>query len=439
MEPPARTVRKSVGLNLKSGASMGLKQIRSGSLIRRTGIVVVLAWAAMLSGCNNNGTVPPNQPDGSPPRLHLGSAGLSADINLDQTSTQPVSRRAPRSSSILLRAEANDPESGIANLELRGDLIIECIPTTSNNIVRIRDPIVVDQAGGQTSLPINLAGSYSVTFASQIARCPASTRFYQLAVALTATAKNGAGLEQRLPEARVRVFGPDQLRVATFNLFNPGNHPDSQFTTWGTAIGNVADVVLLTEVPDRRRAELLASAAGMSYVATLQDNYFTDVAIASRSPLRDISRLRVSSGAHGNDSNILSVVSDVGNFPHQFVANHWATRDANGTDAGPGVPVPGRLTAASRVIGLLSADDIPVVVGGDLNALAVTDEVAAFTSSGLSDAFVALGSPPGTHCSDKRIDYLFSRGPIAPSSYNACAPFASPSDHPFVAVTYLPR
>lgn len=371
--------------------------------------------------------------------LHLGSGGLRADIDLDQTSTQPVSRRAPRAGSILLRAEARDAESGVARLELHGDLVIECIPTGSNAIVRIRDPIAVDRTSGPTSFPITLSGSYAFTVADQIARCPATTRFYQLSVALTATAKNGAGMEQRLPEARVRAFGPDQLRVATFNLYNPGNHPDSQFATWGTAIGNVADVVLLTEVPARRRAEVLAGAAGMPYVGTLQDNFFTDVAIASRFPLRDMTRLRVSSGPRGNDSNILSAMSDIGNFPHQFVVNHWATRDADGVDGGPRVSIAGRLDAASAVIGLLATDDIPIVVGGDLNALAETAEVRQFTTTGLSDAFVALAAPPEAHCFDRRIDYLFSRGPMVPSSYDGCEAFASPSDHPFVVVTYLPR
>ena len=121
------------------------------------------------------------------------------------------------------------------------------------------------------------------------------------------------------------------------------------------------------------------------------------------------------------------------------MVNHWATRDANGAEVEPSVSLPGRLAAANSVIGLLKPDGIPIVVGGDLNAFAETTEVMQLARFGLTDAFVALGLPPPTHCSDRRIDYLLSRGPIIPLAYNACAAFAAPSDHPFVVVTYSPR
>ena len=196
--------------------------------------------------------------------LHLGSAGLRTDIDLDQGSTQPLSRRAPRSGSILLRAAAQDSESGITSVDLRGDLTIECVPTASNNIVRIRDPIALNQTGDRTSPPTTLSSSLRSHVLRANREVPGRYAILSTVGRFDASAKNGVGLERTLPEARVRVFGPDQLRVATFNVH--GNQPDSQFTAWGTAIGGVADVILLTEIPDRRTGELLASAARMPYL-----------------------------------------------------------------------------------------------------------------------------------------------------------------------------
>jgi endonuclease/exonuclease/phosphatase (EEP) superfamily protein YafD len=345
-----------------------------------------------------------------------------------------------------LRAEASDDQSGIVAVGLDGLMTIECIPAIGNNIVRIGEPISVSRDTGGMSVPLRSSVFHGVTVADEISRCPSSTRFYQLSVSVVARARNGAGLDTTLHEARIRVFGPDQLRVGTFNLYNPGNFPDSQFVTWGTEIGKVADVVLLTEVRERRVAELIGTAAGRPYVVS-----YDDLAIVSRAPLRNVKQRRVDPGPGrlgSRFSHILSAESDLGGFPHQLVVTHWGIRDANDQLVPPETSSSGRTQAANEVLALLTSDDIPVIVGGDLNAYSGqgpqrvpgvgTSEVQVLAGR-LTDAFAAVGAADDAHCSDQRIDYLFSRGPIAPMSYTACFPFATPSDHPFVAVTYVPR
>ena len=74
-------------------------------------------------------------------------------------------------------------------------------------------------------------------------------------------------------------------------------------------------------------------------------------------------------GASRSVIAFLALTAAAFGFPHQFVANRWATRGADGTIPGPGVSMPGRVDAANAVIAKLTNDDYPVFVGGDFNAL----------------------------------------------------------------------
>ena len=92
-----------------------------------------------------------------------------------------------------------------------------------------------------------------------------------------------------------------------------------------------------------------------------------------------------------------------------------------------------------------------VVVGGDLNAFAGSgpqdhdDDPNTADSTGstaeldllkasLLDPYVYLAGP--SHCSNKRIDFILVQGAYIPTAYEACFSEATPSDHPFVLVTF---
>jgi endonuclease/exonuclease/phosphatase family metal-dependent hydrolase len=208
-----------------------------------------------------------------------------------------------------------------------------------------------------------------------------------------------------------------------------------------------ADVLLLTEVEDRRRAELLASAAGMAYVVVLRDSD-TDTAIASRAPMRNAQRLTIDPPGRlqSNDSNILSAETDLGGYPHQVVVTHWGIRDANDVLFEPWKSSPSRLQAVQAILGSLTPQRTAIaIIGGDLNAYSgigpqdqpgATVEVT-WLSNEMKDAFATLGLPNDAHCSNQRIDYVFVRGPYAPFKYEACFSEAEPSDHRFILVTLI--
>jgi hypothetical protein len=276
-------------------------------------------------------------------------------------------------------------------------------------------------------------------------------------LSIIASAENGIGRTTQLYPGQVSSFGPDTLRVATFNLYGPGNHPDSTFVRWGQELGTKADVLILTEVTDRLNANTavqLANAAGMAYVVKMNGG---DVAIASRTPLYNAQE-RVITPPQGRlesrKSSILSVQSDIGGFPHQFIGTHWGIRDGNDVLWGADNSSPSRLLAAQAIVSMAPLSSKLAFIGGDMNAYsgfgpqdhdgtsATPDFVGStneidFLRTRFSDPFISMGLANDVHCSNNRIDYVMAGGPYIPVKYEACfTNEASPSDHPFVLVTF---
>jgi endonuclease/exonuclease/phosphatase (EEP) superfamily protein YafD len=376
-------------------------------------------------------------PDQSAPALRLQVTGMSRLLTLDESSPGPELRRAQSADRLILTATATDRESGVATVDVRADIQIICIPTTGVNRVVIADPVVQTTAAPGSPEGF-LRHEMRIGVSDQRQRCPATTRFLELKIDVKAQAKNGRGLVRQLPTATVYSFGPDVVAVATFNLYNPGNHADSVFEAWGKELGSQADVLLLTEVRDRRTAQILAAAAGMHVL--LMNDETAGLAIASRGPIRKISEHVVEPGG----STILAAWTDLDGYPHQVVVTHWGFRDAQGRRFAAHESMPARVQAADRILAVLAPPPAIAFVGGDLNAYSGvgpqrepggTAEVARIASE-MTDSFVSLRMTDDRHCSDQRIDYVFSRGPVVPRRYEACFTGATPSDHPFVLVTY---
>lgn len=403
-------------------------------------------------------TPAPGTTDVTPPLLRLGSAGLRKDVLLTQDSTSTQTRRVRGNAQVFLLATAADPETGIRRVAIRGEWRVVCVPPTGTNRITIVEPVVeTEEAPNGATLPGQLAKQFTLDVGAQRARCQGN-RFLELRLEVHAEAENGIGQIRQLPTAIVESFGPDTLRVATFNLYQPGNHPDSVYTRWGRNLGSRSDILLLTEVLDRRIAELVAGAAGMAHVVTLRDAYYCDLAIASRAPLRNVQRKIIDPPGTltSNDSNILSAETDLGGYPHTVVATHWAIRDTNDVFFAGHQPSPSRLLAAQAILNLLPPQPAIAIVGGDLNAFSGygpqdtdndpqtpdfvggTPEVERLYTR-LADPFVVLNVPNAEHCSNGRGDYVLYSGPYAPVRYEACFPDDEPSDHPFVLVTLVPE
>jgi endonuclease/exonuclease/phosphatase (EEP) superfamily protein YafD len=389
---------------------------------------------------NNNGGVTVNFEQPKPPLLRLGSAGLGKQVQIDQDTVAPQESRAKSGDNFILLATAKDTETGIRRVGLVGENRLVCEPLDGSQLINLVDPVAeTATAPSGTALPSELAKQFGLDVPTQRRRCPNGTRFYELRLELRAEAENGRSEIRQPPAAIVRSFGPNTVRVATFNLYEPGHHPDNVYVSWGQTLGTLADVLLLTEVPDHRRAQLVASAAGMPYVAMHED-----VAIASRASLRNIHSLTFDPpGRMGtNNSHVLAAETDLGNFPHQFIVSHWAIR-YNDVKLEGWQSSPSRLDAARAIFGLLAPPTEPTFVGGDFNAYSgigpqhqpgSTAEIDLMRSR-LGDAFVTL-EPNATHCSDQRIDYVFWTGPYVPIRYDSCFPESLPSDHPIVVVTF---
>jgi hypothetical protein len=417
-------------------------------------------WVGLFAGCSAPPPVPTPAPgtlDPTPPTLRLGSAGLRKDVLLTEDSAAAQTRRARSTDQVFFLATATDPETGVRRVGIRGELRITCVPPQGTNLVTIVDPIAeLEEPQAGAMLPGQLARQFVLDVGAQRARCQ-HNRFADLRLEMYAETENGVGLTRQSPVAIVNSFGPDVLRVATFNLWRPGNHPDPIYASWGLALGAKADVLLLTEVEDRRRAELVAGAAGMPYVAVLRETD-SDIAIASRAPLRNIQRRVIDPPGRltSNDSNILSAETDIGGYPHTVVATHWGIKGANDVQYDGHQASPARLEAAQAILSLLPPAPAIAFVGGDLNAfsgfgpqdhdnnLATPDWIGgtpevALLYTRLKDPFVVLQIPNAEHCSNGRGDYVLYAGAYAPVAYQACFPEDEPSDHPFVLVTFVPE
>lgn len=386
--------------------------------------------------------------DSTPPLLKLGSAGLRKDISLTQDSTISEKRRAKRSDEILLLASAEDAETGIKQVSLHIELRISCGQTTTHQTFT-----ETNRAHPNGTLPVKLAKPYTINFGPMRAGCGHTTS--RIEYSIVAETENGVGQIRRLQPASISSFGPDTVRVATFNIFGgkAGGHPDSVYQRWGQFLGSKADVLLLNEVIDHRIALLLANAAGMPFVHKMSDG---DVAIIAREQLYNIQEHKVAAPGNNNlgsnYSSILSAVINIAGYPHQFYSTHWAIR-SNDTLYPAHWSSTARLLAAKKIIDTALPLPEIVIIGGDLNAFSgygpqdhdenqgtpdwvgPTAEVELLRNR-FRDPFVEINMTNNDYCSNKRIDYILVDGPYVPVRYEACFAEASPSDHPLVIVTF---
>lgn len=407
---------------------------------------IVLFVLLSLSGCKPTETVTPDANDASAPQLRLGSAGLATDILIDQTTTTPEKRFAKRGDQIVFLVTATDPESGIKNIVLDVTKNKQCGDTATNQPEAQTVP--APQSNGQ--FPVTFAKQYNLDIAQLRGGC---ADISGLNFTIRASAENGAGKVTNLQPASITSFG---VRVGTLNLWNPQNFPDSQFVTWGTNIGPLVDVMLLTEVRDERTARLFADAAGMANLRV-----YTDVAIISRMPLSNFEQHTInppSGTLTSRESHILSGKLTVAGQPIQFVSTHYGIRDDDTRSLGAHEQSVGRKQATEKILSIIAPAPAITIVGGDLNAysgygpqdhdgdydkpnatpdwVGFTWEVQELYRNDFEDGYVYLGLTKQQFCSNSRIDYILSRGPITPTRFDACSGLGGPSDHPLVTTTF---
>ncbi|GAA1922926.1 endonuclease/exonuclease/phosphatase family protein [Nocardioides hwasunensis] len=169
------------------------------------------------------------------------------------------------------------------------------------------------------------------------------------------------------------------------------------------------DIVLLQEV-DRKmlrtgsvdQAEVLADAVGMdgSFSANLvrgSGEYGT--LVLSRFDIVQQGRIALASAPGAEARGLQWVTLDVAGQPVRVYNTHLeSTRPAV------------RLAQAEQVADILAEDDLPTVLGGDLNAWPASGAVAAIGRE-LTDTWTAAGQGrSATSRGGRKIDYLFVRG-----------------------------
>jgi len=184
---------------------------------------------------------------------------------------------------------------------------------------------------------------------------------------------------------------PGELKVATFNLNHPRNHPDAVFERWGRDLASQLDVLLVTEAYERRRTTILATAAGMPYVELGQDDGYPDVAIVSRTPLYRVQRQFIDRPGRlgSNDARIISVITDIRGIQTQFIISHWAIRDGD-IEIGADWDSPARQATADAMLSLIDPTVHVTIIGGDFNAHSDTSETKTIAGVAI-DSFTAAG------------------------------------------------
>jgi endonuclease/exonuclease/phosphatase family protein len=277
-------------------------------------------------------------------------------------------------------------------------------------------------------------------------------RFRELRLRVVVSAENRLGSVSH-DEAVVTSFGPDFLKIGTFNMEQTEGRPDSAYEAWARDFGSRADVLLLSETKDVDRVDKVAKAGGFRHHVQ-----FRDVAILSRGPLSAVRQANVKpdDGKSRSGSTNLAAWTDLSGYPHQVMSVHWAINNADNERVTALEPLPGHYRAAEWIVAKLTPPDFerpppaPTFVGGDTNAYSGKGPQSAGPGSTpamqllarhMTDAYRfhlddnPFLDPAALHCSDQRIDYVFSVGSYVPVNYESCFP-GMPSNHPFVLVTY---
>jgi endonuclease/exonuclease/phosphatase family metal-dependent hydrolase len=404
----------------------------------RIATVLVATAAFVLCACPGPDVSNPDLNDTTTPSLTFGSAGLRHEVAVTPSGGTALRLRA--TDGIQLLSQASDDDSGITEVSIRGHLEVACYPQSSPNKIVIAEAVnQVTTPKDGSSHPSSLIAAFPLSGAEQRSKCPAGSSFGELTGALTASATNTAGLASQLGPLSIRSFGPDVVRVATFNLYRPGHFADSVYVTWGQYLRDKADVLLLTEVEDLHRAELIANAAEMRNVV-----WYRDVAIASRGPISNVYGYTVdppNSRLFSAESNLMVAETHLRNYPHQVAVAHFGIRDAGDEFFEPERSAPGRLEAAHRIIDEIESRNSanPPIVGGDFNAYSglgpqnhpgATDEMTTLRNR-FTDPLTVLNVPDADLCDEHRIEYILVTGYVPTLYKNDCTAY-SPSDHPMV-------
>ncbi len=199
---------------------------------------------------------------------------------------------------------------------------------------------------------------------------------------------------------------PVELRVLSFNT----HRSTGTLNAVAEEILEVdPDIVLLQEV-DRRmvrsgavdQAEVLADAVGMdgsfsSNLARGAGHYGT--LILSRFDIVQQGRIPLVRSPRSETRGLQWVTLEVSGQAVRVYNTHL---DATRADV--------RLAQARQVAGILAEDDLPTILGGDLNAWPASAAVAAISDQ-LTDTWTAAGQGrSATSRGGKKIDYLFVRG-----------------------------
>lgn len=410
-------------------------------------LFLLLNAVTVLFGCTPVPTVPSNNTaDTTPALLKLGTAGLQKDLLVDQSSTAAESRHAQRADEVLFVATAEDSESGIKSITLDISVNVNCKDVGTSQVFSetLNAPV------SSNRLPTQLTKSFTFKVATYRARCSRDRAVISLNI--RASSENGAGAFTQLQPAGLKAVDP--LKVATFNLHAPGNHPQSDQQRWGEQLGAMADVWVLTEVKSLTEAQFIANAAGMPHVKMHPGG---DIAIASRTPLygEQIRTIDPPGNLTSGLSNILSVTTTIDGVAHQIIGTHWGIRGAADRQLCACESDLHRLQAAQAILDFTNASTAPAkFVAGDMNAYSgfgpqdhdgdsnTPDFVGSTTEVDLLrslfvDPFVFLNKDNSSVCSNQRIDYVMAKGAYRPTDYNAnFCNAASPSDHPFVIATF---
>lgn len=363
---------------------------------------------ALLAAC----AAPPvvvDRADTSPPALRIGSVNLAPDVSVsasgaDAWQGSPV---APGATEFSLSATANDAESGIASVELTGELRAWCgsSPGAVAGLARVAEPLSATNAAqpaADGSLPSSLTAIVTVPLNRIRALCPAGRVLVDYQADVRAQAVNGAGSITTGPAASA-FNGPAALQVAVLNAFAPclrelenpfgdevsyrvvceglkvefgtgviltgGNRRmsrDSVLDRWGSFFAT-RDIVLINEVSqaDTRWLDRMRTRMPGFHVA-----HRGMTAILSRWPLRDV-RDDILTYTYPNPGGLPFDVSseyvratlDAPGRPLVVYSVHWAHRPA------PPDTAPQRERFAERTVLDLGTLDprTPVILGGDFN------------------------------------------------------------------------
>lgn len=413
----------------------------------------VILMGALLAGCS---TTQPQVPveaapvfvDPTPPKVRLGSEKFRKNFQLDQDSAEGVDIRLRSTDRIELVAVGADPDTGMRQIGLQGEIRVTCRSTdgASRVLVEPVDDLAVPEFF-EDNAPARLVKvrRFSLDVGVERSKC-APGRFVAMAASLKAVAVNGQDMTRESAVSRFWAFGPDQLTVGLLNVQGELGHLDSDYLRWGAVLGQTVDVLILNGVPDRRRADLVATMAGLPHVAVLQEQD-TDVAILSRAPLGEVNRQQITPAGQlpARVSTLLGVDALFEHYPLRLIAAHFSPLDAQDQYVGPETSSLSRFLAAEAILEMLPEAPQQAIVGGTLNAYSgvgpqthpgIGTEEITLLSERLLDAFAWLKRPNGAHCSEQRVDYLMSTPHYVATRYEACFSEAEPSTHPFVRVTF---